>query len=374
MNAEVYVGTCILCGLFSFGVFVCSYIAGIRHLAMRLLYRIALCSIMLFTVDAICGYIAFSDVACPASLDLSLAFAFDFLVGLLSCFWIIYVLEVLDSSFLKTNKRNYYICHLPLVYSLMLFGLSLVYPDWLSDDTSISGIKGIVFIVFQLGYLAPLLGVGVYTFKHFRAAKGLEYFIKCKNILIFPIPVLIGFVLHYITNYPSLEVGILLGMMIMVFFNQTISISVDPLTHVYNRLQFERDLNHRVLEKGENGRLFMAVLDLDHFHQETEKWGWDTVQTALADFGRIMFLVAMRNHCRSYRYGGDEFILLSDSRERIETVCEDVVAQSAEYSDTNDVRLHPSIGILEYDERFYDPVSFFEACDKVMLANKRGPE
>jgi len=85
---------------------------------------------------------------------------------------------------------------------------------------------------------------------------------------------------------------------------------IDPLTKVYNRKAFERDLLE-ILEKGKEKDLdlCLGIVDLDNFKIINDSYGH-----LIGDFVLIKVTQIIKSLIRStdkiYRYGGDEFIIL----------------------------------------------------------------
>ena len=85
---------------------------------------------------------------------------------------------------------------------------------------------------------------------------------------------------------------------------------IDSLTKAYNRKALERDLNE-ILEKGKDKDLDLciAILDLDDFKTINDTFGH-----LVGDFVLIKFVQIVKSLIRGtdkiYRYGGDEFIII----------------------------------------------------------------
>ncbi len=73
--------------------------------------------------------------------------------------------------------------------------------------------------------------------------------------------------------------------------------------------EFDRDLEARLAESERAGIVTIAVLDLDHFLQVNERFGYAAGDQALIDTGRYL-LEKMPAGTGLYRYAGDMFALL----------------------------------------------------------------
>ena len=85
---------------------------------------------------------------------------------------------------------------------------------------------------------------------------------------------------------------------------------LDPLTGLGNRLQLDEDLRELRASKTLHGsRWTLAICDLDWFKAYNDQYGHLFGDRALAAVGSV-FHNNMRSGDRSYRYGGEEFVVL----------------------------------------------------------------
>lgn len=93
--------------------------------------------------------------------------------------------------------------------------------------------------------------------------------------------------------------------------------SVDELTGLANRRQFQRALEREVQRARRYGRqLTLCLLDLDHFKQFNDRWGHQAGDRALATVGDVL-RTALREVDVVARYGGEEFgVILPETAAR----------------------------------------------------------
>ncbi|SMB97027.1 diguanylate cyclase (GGDEF) domain-containing protein [Thermanaeromonas toyohensis ToBE] len=144
----------------------------------------------------------------------------------------------------------------------------------------------------------------------------------------------------------------------------------DPLTGLYNRRTFFRELDRR-LERG--GSFTVAVLDLDNMKEINDTFGHQVGDAVLEAAGR-----AIRKSTRAEdiaaRYGGDEFAVLFAGRgprpEKFKARLKENLLAELPY--TRDIKVGISAGLASYPEDGRDARSLLLAADARMYAEKEG--
>ncbi len=80
---------------------------------------------------------------------------------------------------------------------------------------------------------------------------------------------------------------------------------LDALTAVKNRYAFRNDI-----KQYQNKRIIIMILDIDNFKEINDTLGHQNGDLTLSHFANE--LAAMFSHEHTYRYGGDEFLVLSE--------------------------------------------------------------
>ncbi len=94
--------------------------------------------------------------------------------------------------------------------------------------------------------------------------------------------------------------------------NESLNIqaSVDSLTGLYNRREFDNRLRNEWARFQRHHRhLSLIMLDIDHFKKVNDRYGHDCGDAVLQSLGRIM-LSQRRRQDILCRYGGEEFVIL----------------------------------------------------------------
>lgn len=85
----------------------------------------------------------------------------------------------------------------------------------------------------------------------------------------------------------------------------TLESRVDPLTHVFNRLAFEKDMCDYLADRAQS--LHLAVIDLDNFKDVNDSYGHPIGDKVLRFVGTIL---KKSTASAVYRYGGEEFVMI----------------------------------------------------------------
>lgn len=149
----------------------------------------------------------------------------------------------------------------------------------------------------------------------------------------------------------------------------------DSLTQLYNHAAFYEELDERIIGYNKKGRQFtLIIFDLDNFKSINDRFGHavgDVVITTLVSCIRA----ALREGEEAFRYGGEEFTVLSyHSAEECVQMANDVLASfTSTLSDPSWGRpLTCSAGVARYEgERFGAKREFFAAADEALYQAKR---
>ena len=147
-------------------------------------------------------------------------------------------------------------------------------------------------------------------------------------------------------------------------------IDKDPLTGVYNRRKFDRDIELVVaMSDRMNKGTSLLIIDIDHFKKYNDQYGHQKGDQVLKEVTRaIENSLRYYDQIHLYRYGGEEFVVLipditpPDSfkigdrvRENVKEACGVTI----------------SIGISHYREISDDMQSLLNNADKALYEAKR---
>lgn len=89
-----------------------------------------------------------------------------------------------------------------------------------------------------------------------------------------------------------------------------VSSRTDELTGIYNRLALREDFPNYL-----NQEVGAAMIDLDNFKRFNDNYGHAYGDLVLTRLGRYLQKNMMNEHLRSYRYGGDEILIIASGLE-----------------------------------------------------------
>ncbi len=165
------------------------------------------------------------------------------------------------------------------------------------------------------------------------------------------------------------------------FLGLVIENTQDPLTRLYNRGAFDIDLPATLLRinefeerradpRPEQKRLFLAMMDLDHFKRINDTFGHLYGDEVILIFSSIL-REQMGDFDRIYRYGGEEFaVILHDiTRDEAETLMERLrrAVETYEFPQVGQVTV--SIGVAELKNNHL-PSSLLDFADQALYHSK----
>lgn len=193
-------------------------------------------------------------------------------------------------------------------------------------------------------------------------------------VMIFLIPVFLGSVCQFLFYGLSMVwVSVAVGMVSLYINIQNEDAYVDAMTGLYNRLYLNRRLLS--LHSAPGHPLGGVMLDIDHFKQINDSFGHMVGDQALQDMGVALRQVAEAHGALAIRYGGDEFILLKEVRDRQELqqmidALSDAV-QHVNHRLNRPYQLAFSAGTALLRPQRDTPDSFLNQMDAAMYRSKR---
>lgn len=151
---------------------------------------------------------------------------------------------------------------------------------------------------------------------------------------------------------------------------------IDHATGLYNAEYMWNTLSNYINQHNSEGLDFsMTILDLNHFKAINDTYGHYAGDEAIKFFSKILRL-SINPNSHIIRYGGDEFIIISQGSSKSEV--ENEIFQLSNLCRTqpfvfkgNNILLSFSYGSLQYDSSYETGKDFFNAVDKDMYLNKK---
>ena len=147
-------------------------------------------------------------------------------------------------------------------------------------------------------------------------------------------------------------------------------IDKDPLTGVYNRRKFDRDIEllaalYRRTNKGSG----LLIIDIDHFKKFNDEHGHQTGDLVLKQVARCI-AENLRDYDRIhiYRYGGEEFVIIIPDVSTKETV---LIGERLRSKVKASCPVTISAGISHYQEISGDLQALIKHADNALYEAKR---
>jgi len=120
----------------------------------------------------------------------------------------------------------------------------------------------------------------------------------------------------------------------------------DSLTHIYNRLMFDKHLQMLI---DAQSKFILALFDIDHFKAINDQYGHDIGDEILIELTRLI-QETLRKEDRLFRVGGEEFAIIFESMgiESATQIVQRIRQEVEAYTFSNDIKLTISFGIDAY--------------------------
>ncbi len=165
--------------------------------------------------------------------------------------------------------------------------------------------------------------------------------------------------------------------LLIVFINiQNSQLYTDYLTGLYNRRQLDNYLYQKIRNKMQSKYLAGIMIDVNSFKQINDLYGHTAGDNALICVADILKKNFRKNDFIA-RYGGDEFVVVMEIREKAELISmiDRLKEYIEEYNINNDIpyEISLSIGYDIYKTKSGVSVQkFYKHIDKLMYEDKRG--
>lgn len=151
------------------------------------------------------------------------------------------------------------------------------------------------------------------------------------------------------------------------------SLNKDYLTQVYNRRKMEIDLEKLI--RKENTSLLTAIfIDADRFKGINDNFGHDTGDKVLIYIAQRLDYFAKKLQGNVYRYGGEEFVILSLlPKEKMALVINELrqdIKSKKIYHPKRDIAITVSLGISFYID-YNDKWEFLKKADEAVYKAKK---
>lgn len=244
------------------------------------------------------------------TLNYLLNFSYLILMGVVSCFWLQFVLLRLHQSVWQRRSCRV-LLSVPLIVLFILCCLS-PWTHWffsIGDDNVYR--RGPLLFIQQIICYGYLLAAAGYALIHVIKATSRDKRVEALTLASFVLLPAGGSVLNLLYfGLPSIWPLTAISLM-MVYLNlQSQQISTDELTGLNNRRQFDRYLLSQLEDTRREGFLYLLLIDIDAFKKINDTYGHLTGDAALVQAADLLKQVSSIWDCFLARYGGDEFAIV----------------------------------------------------------------
>ena len=160
---------------------------------------------------------------------------------------------------------------------------------------------------------------------------------------------------------------------------------VDPLTKVFNRSFFQREIGAEVARARREGKSFaLAIVDVDDFKRVNTMFGYEAGNEILAELAELL-QSALRPFDSVARWGGEEFALLLAApvgREDAETITDRLRVSVAEHlfpvtgleGRQSELPVTVSMGVALFPTDAETPEDLWRFANKALLVAKQPPK
>ncbi|MBO5565285.1 MAG: GGDEF domain-containing protein [Lachnospiraceae bacterium] len=331
-------------------------------------------SIFLFTIVLDCIWILIDGVPEYRGPNTLLQVVYLSAMAFTGYFWFLFTLDSFGARSLPIYKYRY-LLGLPVMIEVVLIFFS-VQNGWIfSIDENSRYVRGFLNIhTVLLNYSYMVLGSVIALILRKRALLTIDKR-RYAVAAFFPVPVLIlsGIQMVLPPGVPTMQGGVLVGLLLQYGTSQQVLITRDYLTGLANRVAFEQDLLERMHRHRdhEEEQLYLLEGDLDGFKKVNDTYGHPAGDRALIQTGEALRQVFSPYGAAVFRVGGDEFMVILESKTPpdVETLTKHLNEALQNVRIPEPVALSMSLGIIEYDGK-EDLRSLIENVDKKLYAAK----
>ncbi|HHT24188.1 MAG TPA: GGDEF domain-containing protein [Clostridiaceae bacterium] len=283
--------------------------------------------------------------------------------------WVIYVDYKLFTN-MKRIKRIYPFVAIPAVLIIIGCLINLVTPVFFAvDEYNIYQRTDLYIIPYAVTYFYLAYGmILIYLYR-----KKLHKYLFLPAIL-FMIPIIIGSMLQFFFyGYSLVWLGVAVGMNSLFVNVQNEASYVDKLSGLLNR-QYLNNMLLMYSEHWDTTRVLAGImLDIDGFKSINDRFGHLVGDDAISITGKIL-RKSVGNKGVSFRFGGDEFIILMQvsSQKEITDMIDIIKTQTTLFneSEKKPYKINFSIGYSTYKSKHESIDDFLNKIDAYMYEDK----
>lgn len=269
-------------------------------------------------------------------------------------------------------KKHYYM-FIGLVVAILVLALFSIQGGYLYQVNTANEFS---FGSHHYIYVLTTYGVAVYSIllsmQKARTIRGVEV---TPLILFICLPTIAIMMQLVFNTYSLVWNAIVVSLVISYIFVQVKVTSTDYLTGLFNKREFQYQLDKVKIGSNKNEKVYGILIDLDDFKRINDAYGHQEGDIALIEVSSILQSSVRRQDFVS-RIGGDEFaiILSSQTEEIVNQVIQRIKENILRFNEDTSYKynLNFSYGYDFYnEEKFKTVLEFFNHIDSKMYSNKR---
>lgn len=309
----------------------------------------------------------------PGSLARALNYAVNLVYmsanPLLGLLWGLYV----DYEIYRDRRKTHKIMlpFLVIAAAILCIELSSPLTQWgFYVDAQNAYHRGLLSFWVVVGYYAYFLYTLIAVIRHRKVLPKKTF----TPMLVAVFPLILGGVFQGLFyGLPLIWPCYTISILIILFNIQNNQLYTDHLTGLYNRKHLEHYLGGWLKNRKGRGVLAGVMLDLNDFKKINDRWGHETGDRALVEAASIL-KATFRRKDLICRYGGDEFIVILQVRDRQDMLLAVKRLKQTEMQAKLDRNLPYNIRFsIGYDifTSDMDIPQFIERIDNLMYSDKR---
>lgn len=151
----------------------------------------------------------------------------------------------------------------------------------------------------------------------------------------------------------------------------------DALSGLYNRRYLNLYFKDNFVDKTHEGRVALAMLDIDHFKNINDTYGHLFGDQAIKMVSELILKCADDNDGTGFRYGGEEFVIIFENKMLSEIIViidklrNDIRSTAINSDDGNSITVKVSVGVSAYPETTDAIHTLVDRADKAMYYSKQ---
>jgi diguanylate cyclase (GGDEF)-like protein len=284
--------------------------------------------------------------------------------------WLLYLHHLLKGK--KVYERLIIYIYLPFVIlatvsvTLSTFGIPIMYTIKPSGGIE----RHVMYSVIIFTEYLIMIGSVFYVIWNRNKISRIEYL----TLIAYLLPPAVGIFLNETLSgvdliWPSMTISL-----VMVYTNiQSRMTNTDPLTGVFNRREYEKQVEYLSSQKGMHKKICAIMIDIDNFKKINDEESHQAGDQALIEVSQILQKSIRKNDFIA-RIGGDEFCIMieSDQMDILHQIVNRINEQMQLFNvawEGKKIRLSMGYGIYDavYHKNFKQ---FFEKLDRLMYDDK----